>query len=190
MDYLPTPSQTVGPFFHLGFFGTRSLGALASIGAKGQRVRLICRVLDGNNAPVPDAMIEVWQANAEGRYRHPVDTQEKPLDPAFNGFGRFPTGADGSCMFETVRPGRVPGGKDSLQAPHLNISVFARGLLKRATTRMYFAGDPANAEDSVLALVPEERRGTLLAHPVSEQPGAWRYDIYLSGDHETVFFDI
>jgi protocatechuate 3,4-dioxygenase alpha subunit len=190
MDHHPTPSQTVGPFFHLGFFGAKSFGPLAGAGAKGQRVRLTCRVLDGNGAPVPDAMIEVWQANAEGRYRHPDDAQEKPLDPAFNGFGRFGTTADGSCVFETVRPGRVPGEKDSLQAPHLNISVFARGLLKRATTRLYFAGDPANVEDSVLALVSEERRSTLLAHPVAEHPGVWRYDIYLSGEHENVFFDI
>jgi protocatechuate 3,4-dioxygenase, alpha subunit len=190
MDSPPTPSQTVGPFFHLGFFRSRSLGALAGAGAKGEHVRLICRVLDGEGAPIPDAMIEVWQANAEGRYRHPEDAQEKPLDPAFNGFGRFATSADGSCMFETVRPGRVPGGKNSLQAPHLNISVFARGLLKRATTRLYFVGDPANREDSVLALVPEERRDTLLAQPDPKQPGVWRYDIYMSGEHETVFFDI
>lgn len=189
MDHHPTPSQTVGPFFHLGLFGTRSFGPLAGAGSKGQRVRLICRVLDGNAAPVPDGMIEVWQANAEGRYRHPDDAQEKSLDPAFNGFGRFATSADGSCAFETVRPGRVPGGNNSMQAPHLNISVFARGLLKRATTRLYFAGDPANAEDPVLALVPEGRRHTLLAHPVLEQPGAWRFDIHLNGEHETVFFD-
>jgi protocatechuate 3,4-dioxygenase, alpha subunit len=185
-----TPSQTVGPFFHVGFFGRQSIGALAGAGAKGQRIRVICRVLDGDGNPVPDAMIEVWQANAEGRYRHPDDAQDKPLDPALNGFGRFATETDGSCTFETVRPGRVPGPKDSHQAPHLNISVFARGLLKRVTTRLYFAGDPANTEDPILALVPTERCSTLLALPVAEKPGAWRFDIHLSGEHETVFFDI
>ena len=190
MEHPPTPSQTVGPFFHLGFFGPRTLGPLAGAGAKGLRVSLICRVFDGEGAPVPDAMLEVWQANAEGRYRHPDDDQEKPLDPAFNGFGRFPTGPDGSCEFVTVRPGRVPGLNNSLQAPHLNISLFARGLLKRATTRLYFAGDSANAEDPVLALVPEERRNTLLANSVDSRPGNWTFDIYLSGEHETVFFNI
>lgn len=190
MDTILTPSQTAGPFFHLGLFGARSLGTIANASAKGDHIHLSCRVLDGDAAPLPDAMIEVWQANAAGRYRHPDDTQEKPIDPAFNGFGRFATAADGSCMFETVRPGRVPDANNALQAPHLNISVFARGLLKRVTTRLYFAGDPANREDSVLALVPESRRHTLLAHPAPDQPSFWRYDIYLSGEHETVFFEI
>jgi protocatechuate 3,4-dioxygenase alpha subunit len=190
MDLILTPSQTVGPFFHLGFLGPRSLGALAGPGAKGIRVHMVCSVFDGDGVPIPDAMIEVWQANADGKYRHPDDTQEKPLDPAFNGFGRFPTVADGSCVFETIRPGRVPGGNNSMQAPHLNIAVFARGLLKRAATRLYFSDDPANDEDPVLALVLKERRGTLLAHPDAENPGVWRFDIYLSGERETVFFDI
>jgi protocatechuate 3,4-dioxygenase, alpha subunit len=190
MKYCPTPSQTVGPFFHMGFFGRRSFGSLAGASAKGQRVRLTCRVFDGDGAPVPDAMIEVWQANAEGRYRHPADSRQKSLDPALNGFGRFATELDGSCAFETVRPGRVPGANNSMQAPHLNISVFARGLLKRTTTRLYFAGDPANAEDPILALVPDGRRGTLLAQPVPETPGSWLFDIYLRGEKETVFFDI
>jgi protocatechuate 3,4-dioxygenase alpha subunit len=190
MDSIPTPSQTVGPFFHLGFFGPRSLGLLAGPGARGKRVRVVCRVFDGDGSPLPDAMFEVWQANAGGKYRHPDDKQEKPLDPAFNGFGRFPTAADGSCAFETVHPGRVPGGNDLMQAPHLNIAIFARGLLKRVATRLYFADDPANGDDPVLALVPEERRGTLLAHPDSGDPGVWRFDIYLSGERETVFFDI
>jgi protocatechuate 3,4-dioxygenase, alpha subunit len=190
METILTPSQTAGPFFHLGLFGASSLGTIANAGAKGDRIHIGCRVLDGDAVPLPDAMIEVWQANAAGRYRHPDDTQDKPLDPAFNGFGRFATTADGSCMFETVQPGRVPDPNNSLQAPHLNISVFARGLLKRAATRLYFAGDPANGEDSVLALVPESRRHTLLAQPAPGQPGFWRYDIYLSGEHETVFFEI
>lgn len=190
MNSIPTPSQTAGPFFHLGLFGANWLGTIANAGARGEHVRLICRILDGDGAPVPDAMIEVWQANAEGRYRHPDDRQDKPLDPAFNGFGRFATAADGGCAFETVRPGRVPDANNRLQAPHLNISVFARGLLKRATTRLYFAGDPANSEDSALALVPGHRRHTLLAHPVPYPPGLWRYDIHLSGERETVFFDI
>jgi protocatechuate 3,4-dioxygenase alpha subunit len=190
MDSNPTPSQTVGPFFHLGFFGPRSLGALAGPGAKGKRVQIVCRVFDGDGVPLPDAMLEVWQANADGKYRHPDDKQGKPLDPAFNGFGRFPTSGDGSCVFETVRPGSVPGGNNSMQAPHLNISIFARGLLKRAATRLYFLDDPANMEDPVLALVPEKRRSTLLAHPDFGDSSVWCFDIYLSGERETVFFDI
>ncbi len=190
MDLVASPSQTVGPFFHLGLTDTRAVACLAGPHAKGERVRLICRVFDGDGARIPDAMIEVWQANADGKYHHPEDTQEKPLDPAFRGFGRMPTTEDGSCVFETIKPGRVPGWDNSLQSPHLNISVFARGLLKRVVTRIYFAGDGANQEDPVLALVPRERRDTLMARPDPEHPGVWRFDIHLRGEQETVFFDV
>lgn len=190
MDLIPSASQTVGPFFHLGLTDPRPVGCLAGPGAKGERVRLICRVFDGDGAPTPDAMIEVWQANADGKYHHPEDTQEKALDPAFRGFGRMATIEDGSCMFETIKPGRVPGWDNALQAPHLNVSVFSRGLLKRLATRIYFAGDAANGEDPVLALVPKERRDTLIAHPDPEHSGVWRFDVHLCGEQETVFFDV
>jgi protocatechuate 3,4-dioxygenase alpha subunit len=190
MDLIPTGSQTVGPFFHLVLTGPITLSRIAGPGAKGERVKLICRVLDGEGNPIPDAMLEVWQANAYGKYHHPDDTQEKPIDPGFLGHGRAGTDEGGACEFETIRPGRVPGGNGSLQAPHLNVSVFARGVLKRLATRVYFAGDPANSEDPVLALVPQDRRDCLMALPDPNQAGAWRIDIHLCGDHETVFFDV
>src|ERR1022692_1981924 len=190
VDLVPTPSQTAGPYLHLGLTADRSVGCLANAEAKGERIWLTCRIFDGDGAPVNDAMIEIWQANADGKYHHSEDAQQKAIDPAFCGFGRLATGADGSCVFETVKPGRVPGEGSALQAPHLNISLFARGLLKRLATRLYFAGDPANQEDAVLALVPQERRATLMARPDPARSGGWSFDIHLQGEGETVFFDI
>jgi len=190
MDLMPTPSQTVGPFFHLGCTERASVGSLVTSASKGERIQLIFRVLDGEGQPVPDAMIEIWQANAEGRYAHPEDTQEKALDPAFNGFGRLASDQNGRCVFSTIKPGRVPGNGGTLQAPHINVSVFARGVLKRLATRAYFAGDPANTEDPVLALVPAERQPTLLARPDAGGQGDWVFDIHLCGEEETVFFDV
>ena len=190
MDLVPIPSQTVGPFFHLGLTGTRSAGTLVTPESRGERIRLVCRVLDGEGVPVPDAMIEIWQANAEGRYNHPEDTQDKELDPSFHGFGRLATDEHGMCRFETIRPGRVAGPGGALQASHINVSVFARGILKRLATRIYFAGDPHTLNDAVLALAPAERRQTLLARTHNSSPCEWHFDIHLCGDHETVFFDV
>jgi protocatechuate 3,4-dioxygenase alpha subunit len=162
-------------------------------------------------------MIEIWQANAEGKYRHPEDTQAKAIDPHFFGFGRLATDETGTCVFETIKPGQVQvkdededkdndkhnddsdRNKDNdqdnekrrpPQAPHLNISVFARGLLRRLPTRAYFAGEPANQQDPVLALVPVERRETLMARPDPARRGEWHFEIRLSGEGETVFFDL
>jgi protocatechuate 3,4-dioxygenase alpha subunit len=135
-------------------------------------------------------MIELWQANAAGKYNHPEDPQPTAADPDCSGFGRLGTDRDGVCVFETIKPGRVPGNDGALQAPHLNVSVFARGVLKRLATRIYFAGDPANVEDPVLALVPAERRATLMARPDPSHPTDWGMDVHLSGECETVFFDI
>ena len=190
MDLTPTASQTVGPFFHLGCTETHSVRRLAGPDAKGERVRLTCRVFDGEGVPIPDAMIEIWQADSQGRYNHPADPRASGRDPHCSGYGRLATDKDGQCLFETIKPGRVPGDGGALQAPHLNISVFARGVLKRLATRIYFEGDPANVECPVLALVPEERRGTLMAQPDAHSPGNWRFDIHLCGAHETVFFDV
>jgi protocatechuate 3,4-dioxygenase alpha subunit len=189
MDLVPTPSQTVGPFFHLGFTATFD-GKLARPNAKRDRVLLVCRVFDGDGVPVPDAMIELWQADAEGKYHHPDDSQDKTLDPTFRGFGRMATCEDGSCVFETIKPGRVPGLRDTRQAPHLNVSVFARGILNRLATRIYFLGDLGNAEDAVLELVPADRRDTLMARPDGGHPGTWLFDVHLCGERETVFFDV
>jgi protocatechuate 3,4-dioxygenase, alpha subunit len=191
MELIPTPSQTVGPFFQLHLTAEKQcVACIAAPEAKGERVRLSCRVLDGDGLPVNDAMIEIWQADAEGRYNSPEDPNCKAADPACGGFGRLGTHEDGRCEFETIKPGRVPGPKNILQAPHLTVAVFGRGLLKQLHTRIYFAGDPANPEDPVLKLVPEERKQTLMAQPDPARPGHWRFDIHLQGNDETVFFDL
>ncbi len=205
-----TPSQTVGPFFHYGLpwkggadlIGQSDLGARPELfpeehyvlkpstprgAVAGEIIEISGLVTDGDGAPVPDAMIEIWQANAAGRYASADDTRDDlPLDPNFIGFGRASTGADGVYRFRTIRPGRVPGPGNSLQAPHIAIGVFGRGLVKRLVTRLYFDGAPENEDDPILALVPEDRRDTLIARGSN---GAWRFDIVLQGAGETVFFD-
>lgn len=187
---MPTPSQTVGPYFQIGMSGAREIPRIAGSGARGERVKLMCTIFDGEGARLDDAMIEIWQANSEGKYNHPADQQGKRVNAAFIGFGRVTSNGEGLCVFETIKPGRVPGPGKTLQAPHLEVSVFARGVLKRLATRIYFAGDPANDGDPVLALVPTARRQTLLAQPIAGEPGAWRFDVHLSGHRETVFFDV
>jgi protocatechuate 3,4-dioxygenase alpha subunit len=206
-----TPSQTVGPFFHYGLpwkggadlVGQSEMGARPELFPKehyvlnlpsprgavsGEIITLEGVVTDADGKPVPDAMIEIWQANAAGRYASPDDDRtEIPLDEGFIGFGRASTGDDGLYRFKTVRPGSVPGPGNSLQAPHIAIGVFGRGLIKRLVTRAYFDGAPGNAADPILALVPTERRDTLVAR---ETNGVWRFDIVLQGERETVFFDV
>jgi protocatechuate 3,4-dioxygenase alpha subunit len=185
MDLTPTPSQTVGPYLHLGLTDTRSISRVAGDGAQGERVSLTFRVLDGDGAPVPDAMIEVWQADSAGNYERRGDDGAD-----FVGFGRLATAQDGSCTFETIKPGCVPGPGETIQAPHINVSILGRGILKRLSTRLYFAGDPANSADPVLALVPENRRATLLARPDPARGSNWILVVRLRGQDETVFFDV
>jgi protocatechuate 3,4-dioxygenase alpha subunit len=186
MSHIPTASQTVGPFFNFALTTDASFGVLAREGAAGERIRLAFRVLDGNGAPIAgDSMIELWQADARGRYPHPLDPHGTDADPHFAGFGRLETDANGECVFETVKPGCV-----GQQAPHINVTIFARGLLKHLHTRVYFDGDPANTSDAVLALTPEDRRATLIAKPAAGQPCTWFHEIRLQGDGETVFFDV
>lgn len=185
-----TPSQTIGPFYHFALTANAALGCLARPEAQGERIRVRFRLLDGDGAPVPDGMIEIWQADAAGKYDHPQDPQAQDPDPAFCGFGRLATNADGCCTFETVRPGRTPDGHGRCQASHINVTVFARGLLGHLYTRVYFDGDPALGEDPVLANIPEERRATLVACRDSAQPAQWDFDIRLQGEDETVFFDL
>ena len=146
-------------------------------------------MLDGDGRPVPNTLVEIWQANAAGRYASLADRRDDvPLDPNFIGFGRSSTSAEGEYRFRTVRPGRVPGPGNSLQAPHLAVSVFARGLLNRLATRLYFADGEGNDTDPVLSALPEKRRGTLIATRAAD--GGWRLDIVLQGENETVFFDL
>jgi protocatechuate 3,4-dioxygenase, alpha subunit len=187
MDFTPTPSQTVGPYLHLGLTDTRSISRVAGDGAKGDRVWITFRVLDGEGVPVPDAMIELWQADSEGTYGGPAGSTD---DAAFGGFGRLPTAEDGSCTFETIKPGCVPGAGKTVQAPHINVSILGRGILNRLSTRLYFAKEPANDTDPVLALIPETRRATLLAQPDRARAGNWTFDVHLRGESETVFFDV
>jgi len=189
LDLVPTPSQTVGPFFAIELtVDEHCVKCVAGPQAKGERVSLTFRVLDADGAPVDDAMLEIWQADANGKYNHRDDLQPKQLDPGWIGFGRIATGKDGSCVLETVKPGRVA--QVTLHAPHLTVAVYARGLLKQLYTRVYFSGDPANDEDPVLQLIPLDRRDTLMARPDPARPGHWLFDVKLQGDRETVFFDV
>ncbi len=190
MEHVPTPSQTVGPYLHIGLTNKHSVTRIASPEVAGERIRLKCRILDADNTPVNDAMIEIWQADADGRYNHPDAPQAPGPESPFQGFGRAATNQAGVCEFETIRPGRVPGPGNTTQAPHLNVAAYARGILLQLYTRIYFAGDPANDSDAVLALVPADRRETLIAHPDPQQPGTWLFDIHLRGDQETVFFEV
>ena len=139
--------------------------------------------------PVPDAVIEIWQANSLGKYDHPEDRQDKPTHSGFKGYGRVATDNEGRFCFRTIKPGPVPGPSGSTQAPHLVVSVFMRGLLKRLVTRVYFPGDAAQAHDAILTLVAPDRRPTLVAREDSAHRGSLRWDIILQGPQETVFFD-
>jgi len=190
--YILTSAQTVGPFFHNALLrddAQRTL--LVAPDTAGVRIRIAGHVYDGDGMGVPDAMIEIWQANHYGRYKHPSDQRDLPLDPAFQGFGRCATDADGGYSFETIKPGCVPFDDQRLQAPHICVVVFARGLLNHLLTRLYFADDPANTDDPVLRLVPAERQATLLARR-ADADGAvvYHFEIVLQGVGETVFFNL
>jgi protocatechuate 3,4-dioxygenase alpha subunit len=181
-----TPSQTIGPFY----FGTVTntyRQDLAMPGVAGEKIEIALTLHDAEGAIVPDGLLEIWQANSHGRYNHPEDRRNLPLDVGFEGFGRASTDTTGCARFATVKPGRVPWPAGGLQAAHINVSVFARGVLNRLATRLYFEGDPALAEDPVLKLVDPARRGTLIA--TRDEAGVWRLPLYLGGPNETVFFD-
>ena len=189
---IPTPSNTVGPFFHLGM-DRPAWSDLTGDNPAGDRIAIEGRVLDGDGLPVPDAIVEIWQANAAGRYNHPDDHQEdKPLDPHFRGFGRAATDADGHFRLVTIKPGPVPGSGNALQAPHINVALFARGLLKHLYTRIYFADEAANAADPLLSAIEDSAgRDTLLARRTARAgPAIYHFDIVLQGANETVFLDI
>ncbi len=190
MKLVQTASQTVGPFFHKALIRD-DWNILVTDATVGQRIIVEGRILDGDGQPVPDAMVEIWQANAAGRYNHPDDMQEKALDPHFLGFGRCPTDAEGYFRFRTVLPGPVEGRENRPQAPHISLSVFARGLLNRLVTRLYFPDEPLNESDTLLASMPADRRATLVAKLTRHDPEpVFRFDIHLQGEHETVFLDI
>lgn len=154
----------------------------------GVSITVAGQVRDGEGRPVPDALLEVWQANARGHCIHPEDPRVTEPDRGFDGFGRVQTSADGTFAIHTIKPGRVPGPGGGAQAPHLVLGVFARGLLTRLVTRVYFGDEADNGIDVVLSHVPESRRSTLVATP--QPAGRYRFDIVLQGPHETVFFDV
>ena len=188
-----TPSQTVGPFFHDCLLCTElHRNELAPSKTAGERIRIEGRVLDGDGQAVPDAVLEIWQANHDGRYNRYSDASSQPLDHSFIGFGRTGTDTEGIYWFETIKPGRVALDDKTLQSPHICVAVFARGLLNHLYTRIYFADDPANSDDPVLRCVPFERQSTLLAKPDSNGDASvvYRFDIVLQGADETVFFNI
>ena len=189
---LLTGSQTVGPFFSLALLREDARrNVLIQPETVGERIRIEGRVLDGDGLPVPDALVEIWQANAHGRYNHPADNGPIPLDPTFIGFGRSGTTEDGSYWFETIKPGPVPFTPQQLQAPHILVTIFSRGLLNHLVTRLYFADEPSNATDPVLQLVPHERRKTLVATPIPGNTAPiYRFDIILQGANETVFLNL
>ena len=186
MSEILTASQTVGPFVAISFEPT-VVSDLVAPGVTGERYIIRGRVFDGDGRPVEDAAIETWQANAHGKYAHPEDTREKLLEAQFKGFGRVLCDSQGAFHLTTIKPGRVPGPGCALQAPHLVVLIFMRGLLKHLVTRVYFPDEPENRDDPVLALVPVERRSTLIARKTGE--GELEWNINLQGPDETVFFD-
>ena len=193
MTILPlTSSQTVGPFFAPALLREDAIrNVLTQPETAGERIRIEGRVLDGDGEPVPDAMVEIWQANAYGRYNHSADQGPAQLDATFLGFGRSGTAENGSYWFETIKPGRVPFYHEQFQAPHICVTVFARGLLNHLVTRLYFEDEQTNAEDPILQCVPDERRSTLLARRETlEGIIVYRFDIVMQGAGETAFFNL
>jgi protocatechuate 3,4-dioxygenase alpha subunit len=181
-----TPSQTVGPYLAIGL--TWQDGPYAVAPGTPGAFWLRGRLLDGAGEPVPDGMVETWQADAEGRFDHPDDPRGAARTPGFRGFARSLTDADGRWAVHTLKPGPVPDGPHGVQAPHIDVSVFARGLLDRVVTRVYFADEGANAQDATLMALPDDAaRSTLLAQPTGY---GYRLDITLQGPDETVFFRV
>jgi protocatechuate 3,4-dioxygenase, alpha subunit len=190
-----TPSQTVGPYFKYGLtpgsdyqWNDAFSNDLITPDVSGERIRIVGRVFDGDGKEITDSMLEIWQADAQGRLADPKDAHSLP-NAAFRGFGRCGTDSNGAYSFHTVKPGPIAGPSEQ-QAPHILLSVFARGMTQQAQTRIYFEDEAANATDPILALVPAERRSTLIAF---QEPGdvlTYRFDVHLQGDLETVFFDL
>ncbi len=182
-----TPSQTVGPYFGIGLSYLNS-DALCAESTPGEHISISGQIFDGAGVPVPDAQLELWQPDADGRFAGLDPSGKWPAADGFVGFARVPTDANGGFAFHTIRPASVRTLDGKLQAPHIVLVLFMRGLLKHLHTRIYFAGDPRNASDPVLLVVPAERRQTLCAEPSAENPTHYRWNIQLQGSDETVFF--
>ena len=191
---IQSPSQTVGPYFAQGLLREGDsvfTNVLISENTEGERIRIAGCVFDAEGRPIEDAMIEIWQANSHGRYNHPLDDQDKPLDPEFRGHGRAATDINGNYWFETIKPGSVPGPDHKLQAPHINVIVFARGMLSHAFTRIYFDDETPNQDDPVLMgiEVPAHRNTLIATRQEADGTAVYRFDIHFQGEHETAFFD-
>jgi protocatechuate 3,4-dioxygenase alpha subunit len=200
-----TPSQTVGPFFAYGLTpkgrakwdpnGTyawkETVGDnLVTPDVSGERISIEGQIVDGDGQPINDAMIEIWQADGQGRYANPRDSRALP-NATFKGFGRSATNKYGVFGFETIKPGSVPGPNGKPQAPHIVFCIFSRGMLRQIYTRMYFEDEAGNANDPILAIVPADRRGTLIAKKqAGSNPPRYRFDIRVQGGNETVFFEV
>lgn len=204
LDYLKeTPSQTAGPYVHIGLapreagfdiFENNFGNVMVGPDTRGERIRIEGRVFDGSGTPLRDVLIEAWQANAQGKYAHLADQQDKPLDPGFRGWGRACSDfATGTYVFDTIKPGSVEGRNGRPMAPHINLWIVARGINIGLNTRLYFSDEAeANSKDPVLNLIEwEVRRKTLIAEREDRNGEVvYRFDIYIQGDRETVFFDI
>lgn len=199
-----TPSQTVGPFFAYGltpvgrcewdpngqYSWKNSVESnLVTPDTSGTRIRIEGTVYDADNAPINDCMIEIWQADAQGRYASPQDTRALP-NSGFKGFGRSATDKAGLFVFDTIKPGAVPGPGGKQQAPHIVVAIFSRGMLRQVYTRLYFPDEAANATDPILNLVPADRRDTLISHKKGGEPATYFFEVHMQGDKETVFFEI
>lgn len=191
MKQLQTGSQTVGPFFHYGLMTKDDFNILVTDQARGQRILIMGQVIDGEGNLVPDAMIEIWQADAGGYFNHPADPNQAKADTGFRGFGRADTKDGGVYTFKTVKPGSVAFDGEQDQAPHINVRIFSRGMLTHAYTRLYFSDEEeANRTDPILNLVDLERRPTLIAQlQDNEDLPTYCLNIVLQGDGETVFLD-
>ena len=198
-----TASQTAGPYVHIGLapnaagfdiFEKNFSNVLAGSGTRGEHIRIEGRVIDGSGTPLRDVLLEIWQANAAGKYRHPADLQDKPLDDSFRGWGRACSDFEsGIWFFDTVKPGPVEGRTGRTMAPHVNLWIVARGINLGLNTRMYFSDETeANAKDPVLNLIEWEiRRNTLIGQREARAGmNVYRFDIHIQGPHETVFFDV
>ena len=183
-----TPFSTVGPFFKL-LVRERPEGtdSLVSAATRGERITITGRLIAGDGQSVDDGLVEIWQADADGRHHHPEDPEQHLADPAFSGFGRAATARGGSFTFQTIKPGCVPGPDGRPQAPHVLVGVMARGVMSRYWTRLYFEGEPLNEADAILRLVPADRRHTLIARRLAD--ATYEFNVVLQGADETVFFD-
>jgi protocatechuate 3,4-dioxygenase alpha subunit len=187
MSLQATTWQTVGPFFPIGLEHLNA-DRIAAKDQEGEHFEITGRVLDGIGQPIPDAVIEIWQADATGEYRGVNRSSMNGHAPVFSGFGRIPTDDHGQFSFTTIRPGPVPGPQGALQSPHLAVRLMMRGLLRGLVTRMYFPA-ASLAADPVLQLVPEQRRATLIASLDPDRDQTLIWNIEMQGERETVFFD-